>query len=55
MRINTVALPFIGAITLVNHGQVLPFCRPLLVRTSAGELTLCAGKVKLHLTRWSAY
>lgn len=55
MKTYTVAMPFIGAITIEDNGSLLPFCRPQLERSSAGELTLCAGKVKLHLTHWSAY
>ncbi len=55
MKTHTVALPFTGAITIENNGSLLPFCRPELKRTSAGELTLCAGKVKLYLTRSAAY
>lgn len=57
MNTYTIALPFIGPITIENNGSLLLFTRPLLERTGAGpegtgELAPCTGKLRLH---WAAY
>lgn len=55
MRIYTVVLPFVGAITIELRGNLSPFLRPIVESGGQGELVVCTGKVKLYLTRWSSY